>query len=582
MGTAFLRLLFLLLSYVLAKGEVRTIKKSSDDEATNSISESRTGDGTSVVSSSNVRKLLGKTFDFSSLVKATDTVELTLANQTLNRSAFTVDESNAMSLQSMLEEHSLSDIMYIAIKIARIEKKIADKFNYTLESLALEDIFDSDDDLVLTRKDVDEMEREINQESRSRRLKRKARVGARWSTTIPYNIDPVFFRHAAGMKAIKEGIHHWEEETCLKFEARKHTRSPILLFQQKGGCYSFVGKQSFSQTISIGRGCETKGVVAHEIGHALGFWHEHSRPDRDNYVTIHYENIQWGKGHEFYSKGWEEAESMGMPYDYSSLMHYDGTAFSRNWAKTITAKEADMDSTLGSRRNLSFYDVKLANLMYCSSKCEGGLSWDACRYEGYRDPKNCNRCKCPDGLTGDFCSDVKPGKGAVCGDRDLEAASEWQTLKSPNYGRSWYPANSECSWRIKVVGNFKRILVRFKGHFSFPCHSPCLEYVEIRNAELSKAGPRYCCNSAPKGNIVSHGNEMLILMRAYEGYRYGGFSLEYKTEPCGGCSSSTSRSGPACVDTQMYTCRGRYFVWCGNGICPRLIALLGQHLHWYN
>ena len=48
------------------------------------------------------------------------------------------------------------------------------------------------------------------------------------------------------------------------------------------------------QRINIGNGCEYKGIVQHEIFHALGRIHEHSRPDRDLYVRINKENIKEG------------------------------------------------------------------------------------------------------------------------------------------------------------------------------------------------------------------------------------------------------------------------------------------------
>ena len=49
------------------------------------------------------------------------------------------------------------------------------------------------------------------------------------------------------------------------------------------------------QKISLGNGCNGKGIAMHEMLHTLGFRHEQSRPDRDKYVEIFWENIKPGK-----------------------------------------------------------------------------------------------------------------------------------------------------------------------------------------------------------------------------------------------------------------------------------------------
>lgn len=63
-------------------------------------------------------------------------------------------------------------------------------------------------------------------------------------------------------------------------------------------------------------------MPAHELGHVLGFHHEHQRWDRDQYLTVHYENIKSGREHDYDwipQTNWIVSST---PYDYHSIMHY--------------------------------------------------------------------------------------------------------------------------------------------------------------------------------------------------------------------------------------------------------------------
>ncbi|XP_057299689.1 meprin A subunit alpha-like isoform X1 [Hydractinia symbiolongicarpus] len=102
--------------------------------------------------------------------------------------------------------------------------------------------------------------------------------------------------------------------------------------------------------------------------HALGFWHEQSRPDRDNYVTIHTKNIEKEKEHNFEKKSDIDATTFGFPYDYVSTMHYKEYLFSKNKLPTITAKN-NPDQELGrcSSCDVSIIDADQLNAMYCSA-----------------------------------------------------------------------------------------------------------------------------------------------------------------------------------------------------------------------
>lgn len=80
--------------------------------------------------------------------------------------------------------------------------------------------------------------------------------------------------------------------------------------------------------------CLTKGIITHELGHALGMIHEHQRPDRDQYVIVHSENVVPGSTN--FTK-FKVARNMG-PYDFLSIMHYTRYNSSANGHPTMSPR----------------------------------------------------------------------------------------------------------------------------------------------------------------------------------------------------------------------------------------------------
>jgi len=59
-------------------------------------------------------------------------------------------------------------------------------------------------------------------------------------------------------------------------------------------CLSSIGRDGGAQSLTLGMSCHYLGVILHEMTHAAGFYHEQNRWDRDEYVNIHWSNIQPG------------------------------------------------------------------------------------------------------------------------------------------------------------------------------------------------------------------------------------------------------------------------------------------------
>ncbi|XP_006821240.1 protein SpAN-like [Saccoglossus kowalevskii] len=235
-------------------------------------------------------------------------------------------------------------------------------------------------DIKLT-KDQSETLRAIELQTTQRRLGRRKAIAVlarRWPDGIvPYEISS---SSQVDTDAILEAIDHWETNTCLEFPPYNSTvHTSWIRFIKDVGCWSYVGRVGGGyQNISIGFTCEMFGTIVHEIGHAIGFWHEHSRLDRDNYVTIHFENIETGAEHNFQKYSSLAGDSYNVTYDVGSIMHYGDKYFSKNNLTTITAINPAEQSIMGQRDSLSEADIQLAKLIY---NCPPGLCTDNCIYD---------------------------------------------------------------------------------------------------------------------------------------------------------------------------------------------------------
>ncbi|XP_059168128.1 zinc metalloproteinase nas-34-like [Physella acuta] len=144
------------------------------------------------------------------------------------------------------------------------------------------------------------------------------------------------------------------------------------------------------QIVYLAESCRKKRLILHELGHVIGYSHEQSRPDRDDYVEIMTANIKEQRLSNF-RKLLPETFANYTPYDYTSIMHYGKTYFSANNQTTMRTKNPAYQDIIGTVKNVSFYDIKDVNIMYnCAGHCQNKPICPGEAFVG----KDC-KCWCP-------------------------------------------------------------------------------------------------------------------------------------------------------------------------------------------
>ncbi|XP_059958484.1 bone morphogenetic protein 1 isoform X1 [Mesoplodon densirostris] len=286
----------------------------------------------------------------------------------------------------------------------------------------------------------------------------------------------------------RQAMRHWEKHTCVTFLERTDEDSYIVFTYRPCGCCSYVGRRGGGpQAISIGKNCDKFGIVVHELGHVIGFWHEHTRPDRDRHVSIVRENIQPGQEYNFLKMEVQEVESLGETYDFDSIMHYARNTFSRGiFLDTIVPKYEvnGVKPPIGQRTRLSKGDIAQARKLY----------------------------KCP-----------------ACGETLQDSTGNFSSPEYPN----GYSAHMHCVWRISVTPG-EKIILNFTSMDLYRSRLCWYDYVEVRDGFWRKAPlrGRFCGGKLPEP-IVSTDSRLWVEFRSSSNWVGKGFFAVYEAI-CGG------------------------------------------------
>lgn len=116
--------------------------------------------------------------------------------------------------------------------------------------------------------------------------------------TIPYKFgDDLIERDRA---AVLNAMDIFRKETCIKFVLKRSNHTEFIIFRKSdNGCGTTVGYRGNNTEgvdVLLTDGClKISAAIQHELLHVIGLWHEQSRPDRDDFVDIYWENIEKSK-----------------------------------------------------------------------------------------------------------------------------------------------------------------------------------------------------------------------------------------------------------------------------------------------
>ncbi|XP_033747388.1 zinc metalloproteinase nas-7-like isoform X2 [Pecten maximus] len=128
-----------------------------------------------------------------------------------------------------------------------------------------------------------------------------------------------------------------------------------------------VGKVEGRQKLYLTNDCMYKREIKSLLLVTLGLYHEHQRPDRDQYIQVHMDNVQNKAKKSFVKIKSNDTNLLDFPYDFHSVTHFSEYEYAKNPSfPTISTNVSGI--SFDNRSRLSFYDVLKVQTLYECTK----------------------------------------------------------------------------------------------------------------------------------------------------------------------------------------------------------------------
>uniref|UniRef100_A0A0K0EP80 Metalloendopeptidase n=1 Tax=Strongyloides stercoralis TaxID=6248 RepID=A0A0K0EP80_STRER len=279
----------------------------------------------------------------------------------------------------------------------------------------------------------------------------------------------------------------------------------------------------YSQPISLSLKCLLNPyAILHEIGHALGLVHEHTRMDRDKFIEIDHNQLDNLGKYNFLIRNNSVYKNYSTSYDYASIMHYSPYDFGSFWKKLF--RYPVMKSKLyeqytwmmGQTEKMTFNDYKKINLCHC--KINNNTT--KCKNNGYPDFKNCSKCICPSGYTGDNCKKII-SSDPKCGNTIFKANKTNVPLI--------YVGKINCYIFLKAKKNKKILLTVYYINAPPYKNGICVEsnafQIKYRR-DKGTTGLLLCGHDSRVLKIISESRSILVFYKGIDGHSMLAFQFK--------------------------------------------------------